>query len=279
MIRLATTGRYLEDGRLLPYPAKPFLGLVIARSLLALLPASRDRDQLLNKLLRMGESTPDPLSLFRKLAPGKVAASVRPLVRLLGNQNADRFYDLYDALSPALRGEVRRLSPLFEAGRLRAPVYIASAPEDKYFPLSQTRELAAAATHSKVSLTVTSTLHHAIPSVSLLGPRRPAPLQLLDGAEPTGGLARLARSPRRRLASTSSGRYSDGRRDSRPENEQPGDRPDQADSERVRVGAAEQQQAGQDSRCERGGDLLDEAVQLIVGGLAAHHRCAGCRSR
>lgn len=58
MIRLATTGRYLEDGRLLPYPAKPFLGLVIARSLLALLPASRDRDQLLNKLLRMGESTP-----------------------------------------------------------------------------------------------------------------------------------------------------------------------------------------------------------------------------
>ena len=50
---------------------------------------------------------------------------------------------------------------------LRAPVEIASAPHDKYFPLGETRALARAATHARVRLTVTSTLHHAVPSLSL----------------------------------------------------------------------------------------------------------------
>ncbi|MGD0167611.1 MAG: hypothetical protein ABSC51_10060 [Gaiellaceae bacterium] len=169
MIRLATTGNYLEDGHLVPYQAKPFLGLVIARSLVAALPPSRDRDTVLARLLRLGENTFDPLALFRKLPIGKVTPSMRPLVKLLANRDSRRFDRLYAALSPSMRADVARLSPIHEARRLIAPVYIASAPHDKYFPLFETRDLARRATNTQVSLTVTSTLHHAIPSISLSG--------------------------------------------------------------------------------------------------------------
>ncbi|MGD0272491.1 MAG: alpha/beta fold hydrolase [Gaiellaceae bacterium] len=169
MIRLATTGSYVEDGRLVPYQAKPFLGLVLARSLVATLQPSRDRDTLLAELLRLSENAPDPLALFRELPIRKVTPSVRPLVRLLANRDPRRFDRLYAALSPSMRASIERLSPIHEAQKLLAPIYIASAPHDKYFPLSETRDLARRATHTQVSLTVTSTLHHAIPSISLSG--------------------------------------------------------------------------------------------------------------
>ena len=169
MLRLATTGSYLEDGRLVPYQTRPFLGLVLARSLVAALPPSRDRDALLARLLRLGENTADPLALFRELPIRKVTASARPLVKLLANRDPHRFDRLYAALSPEMRADIQLLSPIHEAQRLAAPVYIASAPHDKYFPLAETRDLARRATYTHVGLTVTSTLHHAIPSISLSG--------------------------------------------------------------------------------------------------------------
>lgn len=165
--RLATTGDTLENGQLVPYAAKSFLPLVIARSLVAALPPSRDRSRLLAELLRLHEGSPDPLALFRRLPPAQVASSARALVELLANSDAARFDHLYAALSPALRASIVSLSPLAGADRLRAPVEIASAPHDKYFPREETQALARAATHTRVRLTVTSTLHHAIPSFSL----------------------------------------------------------------------------------------------------------------
>jgi hypothetical protein len=140
---------------------------VIARSLVAALPPSSDRSRLLASLLRLHEGTPDPLALFRRMRPAEVARSARALVELLANRDPARFDELYAALSPALRAAIVRLSPLSGADRLRAPVEIASAPHDKYFPLAETQTLARAATHTRVRLTVTSTLHHAIPSLSL----------------------------------------------------------------------------------------------------------------
>ncbi|HTS74509.1 MAG TPA: hypothetical protein VMG74_12445 [Gaiellaceae bacterium] len=165
--RLATTGATLENGHLVPYSAESFLPLVVARSLVAALPASSDRSRLLADLLRLHEGTPDPLALFRRLRAAEVAPSARALVELLANRDPARFDKLYAALSPALRAVLVRLSPLLGADRLRAPVEIASAPHDKYFPLAETQALALAATHTRVHLTVTSTLHHAIPSLSV----------------------------------------------------------------------------------------------------------------
>ena len=165
--RLATTGDSLENGRLVPYAVKSFMQLVTARSFVAALPPSADRSRLLAELQRLHEGSPDPLALFRRMQPAAVGPSARALVELLANRDPARFDELYAALSPALRASVVSLSPLAGADRLRAPVEIASAPHDKYFPLSETRALARAATHAHVRLTVTSTLHHAIPSFSL----------------------------------------------------------------------------------------------------------------
>lgn len=168
IVRLATTGKVLEEGRLVPYRADSFMPLVIARSLVASLPESRDRRRLLAELLQLNERSPHPLALFRRLQPAEVAPSARPVVELLANRDPARFDRLYAGLSPALRASITRLSPLAGATRLRAPVEIASAPHDKYFPLSETEALARAARHTtRVRLTVTSTLHHAIPSLSL----------------------------------------------------------------------------------------------------------------
>ena len=164
--RLATTGDTLENGRLVPYTARSFLPLVVGRSLVASLPPSRDRTRLLAELLRLHEGASDPLALFRRLRPEQVAPSARALVELLANRDPTDFDRLYAALPPALRASIVRLSPLDGASRLRAPVEIASAPHDKYFPLAETRALAAAAAHARVRLTVTSTLHHAIPNPS-----------------------------------------------------------------------------------------------------------------
>ena len=93
--------------------------------------------------------------------------AARPVVELLANRDPARFDRLYAALPAAFRASIVRLSPLAAADRLRAPVEIASAPHDKYFPLAETRALARAARHSHVRLTVTSTLHHAVPNLSL----------------------------------------------------------------------------------------------------------------
>ncbi len=166
-VRLATTGYTLEGGRLLPYAAESFLPLVIARSLVGALPSSSDRSALLAQMLRLPDDAPNSLALFRRLRPERLDPSARALVELLANRDPSRFDRLYAALSPVLRASVERLSPLAGAARLRAPVEIASAPHDKYFPLGETRALARAASHTQVRLTVTSTLHHAIPSLSL----------------------------------------------------------------------------------------------------------------
>jgi pimeloyl-ACP methyl ester carboxylesterase len=155
-LRLATTGYTLEEGRLVPYAAKSFLPLILARSLVAALPPSRERSALRTELLRLPDDAPHPLALFRRLRPADVDPTVRPLVELLANRDPRRFDRLYAALPPALRAGVARLSPLGDAARLRAPVEIASAPHDKYFPLGETRALAEAARRTEVRLTVTS---------------------------------------------------------------------------------------------------------------------------
>jgi pimeloyl-ACP methyl ester carboxylesterase len=165
--RLATTGYAEEAGSLTRYETTSFLPLVIARSLVAALPDGRERSRLLAKLLRLHEGSPDPLALFRRPEPKEVAPSARAVVALLANRDPARFDRLYAALPQELRASILRLSPLAGAARLRAPVEIASAPHDKYFPLGETRALARAAPHSRVRLTVTSTLHHAVPNFSL----------------------------------------------------------------------------------------------------------------
>jgi pimeloyl-ACP methyl ester carboxylesterase len=128
MVRLATTGQYSERGKLVRYTTDRFLVRVTARSLLAEAPAGAARDA---------------------------------VTRLLSNRDPGRFETLYAALPPEIHTDHVRLSPIVRADRLRAPVELASSPRDKYFPVAESRALAARAPNARV--TVTTTLDHAIP--------------------------------------------------------------------------------------------------------------------
>lgn len=159
-IRLATTGRY---GRV-RYPAEPFLSLAAGRSLVAALPPGPDRTALLAELRAVDDDDPDPLALLRRPRP-RLGAAARAVVAVLANRDPRRFDALYAALPQSVRVSVAALSPLRRASALRAPVELASAPQDKYFPLEESKALSRAAPHVRV--TVTTTLDHAVPRLSL----------------------------------------------------------------------------------------------------------------
>jgi pimeloyl-ACP methyl ester carboxylesterase len=163
VIRIATTGFHRSDGRLLPYRAESFLALVTARSLVAALPPSRDRSRLLGRLRVVDDDAPTPLGVLRGPATSALGPQASKVVLLLRNRDPRRFDRLYADLPASFRARVRRLSPIVAADRLRAPIEIASAPHDKYFPVSESRALDREA---DVRITVTSTLEHAIPEAS-----------------------------------------------------------------------------------------------------------------
>lgn len=121
VLQLATTGFYGD--RL--YPAAPLLARAAARSLAA--------------------SAPDDSAV----------------PALLANREPRRFDELYDALAPETRELAWELSPLARIGGVLAPVELASSPSDPFFPVDESRALAAAG--SDVRLTVTRALLHVKP--------------------------------------------------------------------------------------------------------------------
>lgn len=159
MIRLATTGLYGDR----PYRSDPYLRLAVARSLAASLPSGRDRARLLGRLDAVPDHDPNPLAALRT-ATG-LGAGGRSLVDLLLNRRPDRFARLYARLPAHVRAGVELLSPLRGARRLEVPVELASAPHDKYFPPAESRALVSRTRRAR--LTITSTLEHAVPHLSL----------------------------------------------------------------------------------------------------------------
>ena len=171
---LATTGMYRALDRLQPYPVPVSLAVGVARSLAGMLPAAGDAQALSRELRTLTPDTGDPLSPLR--APsreplGPESAAVRAL---LANRDPERFDALYSALPHAIRETVEALSPVHCAPRVLARVEIATAPEDKYFPVAESLALAAL---SRGRVTVTSGLAHATPR---LDPRNLVDLVRLD---------------------------------------------------------------------------------------------------
>lgn len=158
IVRLTTTGWYDGDR----YETDPYAKLGAARSLAAALAPGTERSKLLRELKSVDDNDPTPLA-------GLDAADYRgpalALVKLLENRSAGQFAALYGRLSARQRAEIRALSPLNNASRLRMPVELATAPRDKYFPPAESHALARAAPNVRV--TVTSTLEHAVPELSL----------------------------------------------------------------------------------------------------------------
>jgi pimeloyl-ACP methyl ester carboxylesterase len=164
VVRLATTGYHSVGGSLRRYDVDPFVTLVAARSLAAALPPGRDRRLLLDELQAVDDEDENPLAVLREVRAARLGRRATDLVELLVNVDPQRFDRLYARLPAAARSDLELLSPITKAGDLRAPVEIASAPHDKYFPVSESRELARVA--PDVRITVTETLAHAIPEPS-----------------------------------------------------------------------------------------------------------------
>jgi pimeloyl-ACP methyl ester carboxylesterase len=146
-IRLAFTGEY--DGE--PYEVDPYVRLAMARSL-----ATWMNSPLLEQLEAVDDKDPQPLAAL---------SGADPLVRFVRNRDPDRFDELYARLPEQVRVNVELLSPIHDADRLDMPVELATAPHDKYFPPAESHALARAAPDARV--TVTSTLDHAVPKLSL----------------------------------------------------------------------------------------------------------------
>jgi pimeloyl-ACP methyl ester carboxylesterase len=112
VVRIATTGTYVQGGRLRHYRSKPFAALVAARSLAAALPDAADRAVVLKRLARVSRDAHEPLRPLRRLRLARLRPPTRALVRLLLNRDPARFEVLYRALAPATRAAISRLSPV-----------------------------------------------------------------------------------------------------------------------------------------------------------------------
>jgi len=121
VLQLATTGYYGDR----PYAADPLVARAAARSLVANAPE-------------------DPA-----------------VTALLANRDPRRFDELYAALELDTRGLIEELSPLSRISQVSAPVEIVSSPADPFFPVDESRTLAAAG--RDIRLTVTPALLHVIP--------------------------------------------------------------------------------------------------------------------
>jgi pimeloyl-ACP methyl ester carboxylesterase len=165
VMMLATTGAYPgSDGRE-TCAVPPSLPLGLARSLIAALTQTADVRALRSMLERLDGTSPDPLGPLRESPCRSLGPAAAATQELLLNRDPSRFADLYAALPEDLRRVVRSLSPVRSAANLAAPVEIATAPRDKYFPLAESLALQREA--GNVRITVTPALAHATPRMRL----------------------------------------------------------------------------------------------------------------
>lgn len=160
-LSVATTGHHRKEGETVPYTPDPFLSYAIARSVVAALPPGDDRDILSAELSRVDRLDPDPLSSFRERPLVDLGYDARAVVRLLANEDPRRVDSLYRGLPEGVRSDLEKLSPLAGEGSISAPVELATAPRDKYFPPSESFAVARIAADHRV--TVTGALDHAEP--------------------------------------------------------------------------------------------------------------------
>jgi pimeloyl-ACP methyl ester carboxylesterase len=150
-LRLATTGRSLENGKATAYETSPALARTAARSLVAALRPSTTRMQLLALLQGVPPGDEDPLRVVRGVSTAGLDPGAAAVVRLLGNRSSARFDRLYAALPAYLQADLQQLSPLVGAGRLQSRVELATAPHDRIAPPSESRALARASDKVHVS--------------------------------------------------------------------------------------------------------------------------------
>lgn len=163
MVCLATTRCYLEDRRFVRYDVTPLHRQVVARSLVAAIPAPHDRDYLMALLDEADGQSNDLIAALPSCFGDDRATHT--ILALLKNEEPERFAELYGSLPPQVRSLLDRSSPLALASRVVAPVEVVVPPSDMYFPRGEAHALAAALPNAR--LTITETLDHTRPQLSL----------------------------------------------------------------------------------------------------------------
>jgi len=162
---LATTGMYPGPQGLVSYTVPPSLTAGLVRSIVSILPPTADACALRAMASEIDASAGDDgRASNRQRASMSFAPPVAAVHALLVNRDPERFEDLYAALPLGVRETADLLSPLRSASRLQAPIEIATAPRDTYFPLGESIALQQAARN--VHVTVTPSLTHAVPTLS-----------------------------------------------------------------------------------------------------------------
>ncbi len=164
MICLATTRSYVEDGGFASYEVTHLQRQVVARSLVATISDVAERERLLSDLDRGELDELDPIALL-PLEIDALTLEAQAVLRLLQNDEAERFAEHFAALPELVRVLLEQLSPLAGSPGVRAPVEVVVPPSDVYFPLGEAHALAAALPN--VHLTITATLDHTRPQLSL----------------------------------------------------------------------------------------------------------------
>jgi len=160
VLTVATTGAYeVREGEFARHDADPFLSYVVARSVIAALPPGEDRRRLSTEISAVGRENPNPLGGLRLRRPEGLGPDAAAVLALLANRDPARLDGLYADLPDGVRRDLEAFSPLAGEGRIQAPVEVATGPEDKYFPASESRNLEAIAPDLRV--TVTPAIDHA----------------------------------------------------------------------------------------------------------------------
>lgn len=167
LICLTTTGYYEENGEFAAYEVTDLHRQVVARSLVAAIPTQPDRQHLLATLDEIERDELDPLYELPRRAES-LSQEAKAVLAVLANRDPKRFEDLFSALPSAVHKFIDELSPLRFREGLRARVEICVPPSDVYFPPGEAAALAAL---PNARLTVTRTLDHTRPSMSLVHAR------------------------------------------------------------------------------------------------------------
>lgn len=170
VLRLATTETYPAEDGSFRFETPPYLRLLTARSLVTMLPEGEERAALLTLIPEIRHYYPpadeadEPLAAlpaFAVVNEGDLDPETGSVLEVLTNDDPERFDELYADLPPRMRDEIQALSPVTGAARISAPVEVASAPRDRYFPVAESEELEAEV--PEFTLTVTPAMDHAEP--------------------------------------------------------------------------------------------------------------------
>ena len=133
MVRAITTRTVPEEGALKPWEPDELVASALTRHLIEGLEDTRDRTILEQLLAEKGT---------KNIAVDDLSPPAQAVYRLLTNRDPAQVDALLDQLPVRQKETLRRLSPAYRTGQVRAKVFVMGDAGDRYIPAVETRRLA-----------------------------------------------------------------------------------------------------------------------------------------